>query len=299
MSYKTLKKAKEKKNDEYYTRMVDVKEELDHYKKWFKHKIIYCNCDDPEWSNFYLYFKENFKELQLEKLMSTHYVSEGSSYLVEYDGVEEVRTELQGNGDFRSIECLMLMKECDIVVTNPPFSLLRDLIDMLMEYDKKFIIMGTVLGFAYSTVFPYVRTGVFKPGFTYNKNMKFYVPEGADYEEIEEETGRKVATIGTISFFTNLNIESEREPLKLTATYSPEKYPKYDTMDFISVNKLSEIPCDYYDFMGVPVTYLGYHDPKLFYIWDLTCNAKVEGENLFKRIIIRRIKEGENPYSGF
>ena len=299
MSHLTLKNAKKKKNDEYYTRMEDVKDELDHYKKWFKNQIIYCNCDDPEWSNFYIYFKENFNDLQLAKLISTHYVSEGNSYMVEYDGIKETRTELDGDGDFRSPECRMIMWDVDVVVTNPPFSLFRDLIDMLMEMNKKFIVMGTLHGFAYSNIFPYVRAGIIRPGFTYNKNMKFYVPEESDYTERDEKTGRKVATIGTISWYTNFRIDKEIKPLELTATYSPEKYPKYDTMDFISVNKLSEIPCDYYDFMGVPITYLGYHDPTKFYLWELSCRAKVDGEQLFKRVIIRRLKEGEEPFRVF
>lgn len=290
----SLRAAKDLKNDEYYTRMVDVEEELNHYWSQFKNRVIYCPCDDPEWSNFWLYFKTHFNEIGLERLISTHYVSEGQSYKLEFDGENEIRTDLDGNGDFRSPECLEILWDADIVVTNPPFSLIRDLVDVLMGYNKKFLFLGTIQAVKYLNIFPYVRAGIIKPGYHFNKSMWFYVPEGSKTKTKKvDETGRPIVNIGTICWYTNLKVDKETEPLILTESYSPEKYPKYDSMDVIEVSKLADIPYDYDDFMGVPITYLAKHDPAKFYLWDITNDAYLDGKALFARAIIRKVKDGE------
>lgn len=287
-----LRAAKDRKNDEFYTRMVDVENELNHYWEHFKGRVIYCPCDNPEWSNFWLYFKTHFEEIGLEKLISTHYVCGGQSYKTEFDGVNEVRTDLEGDGDFRSLECREILWDVDIVVTNPPFSLIRDLVDILMEYNIKFLFLGTIQAAKYSNIFPYVRAGIIRPGFHFNKPMWFYVPEGTKYKKVDE-TGKPIVSVGTICWYTNMKVTKDIDPLVLTETYSPEKYRKYDNMDFINVDKVSEIPCDYYDFMGVPVTYLAKHDPTKFYLWDITNHAILDGKELFTRVIIRKLRDDE------
>ena len=238
-----LHKAKDAKNDEFYTQLTDVAKELMHYKAHFKDKIVLCNCDDPTWSAFWKYFHLNFAELGLKKLISTHYDREEATYKMEYTGGDDndievgVKTPLEGNGDFRNKECLDLLDECDIVVTNPPFSLFREYVAVLMEHQKKFLIIGNKNAITYKEFFPLLKDNEVWIGCT---NVKeFLQPDGS------------IKKFGNIGWFTNLDVAKRHEKLILWKKYTPEEYPKYDNYDAVNVNKIAEIPCDYCESWGI------------------------------------------------
>ena len=274
-----LHKAKDAKNDEFYTQLTDVAKELMHYKSHFKDKVVFCNCDDPTWSAFWKYFHLNFAELGLKKLISTHYDREESTYKMEYTGGDDndvemgVKTPLEGNGDFRNKECLDLLDECDIVVTNPPFSLFREYVATLMEYKKKFIIWGNNNAITYKEFFPLLKNNEVWLGYTANKTLVFRIPDTyAKWDEKETQKmndGHRYAKVPAISVFTNLDIEKRHEKLILWKKYTPEEYPKYDNYDAINVNKVAEIPCDYDGVMGVPITFMDKYNPDQFEIIGL------------------------------
>lgn len=256
-----LHKAKDAKNDEFYTQLTDVAKELMHYKQHFKDKIVLCNCDDPTWSAFWKYFHLNFAELGLKKLISTHYDREEATYKMEYTGGNDndievgVKTPLEGNGDFRNQECLDLLDECDIVVTNPPFSLFREYVAVLMEHKKKFLIIGNKNAITYKEFFPLLKEDEVWIGCT---NVKeFLQPDGS------------IKKFGNIGWFTNLDVAKRHEKLILWKTYTPEEYPKYDNYDAINVDKVSEIPVDYDGVMGVPISFLDKYNPEQFEIIGL------------------------------
>lgn len=256
-----LHKAKDAKNDEFYTQLTDVAKELMYYKQHFKDKIVFCNCDDPKWSAFWKYFHLNFAELGLKKLISTHYDREESTYKMEYTGGDDnnievgVKILLEGNGDFRNHECLDLLDECDIVVTNPPFSLFREYVTVLMEHKKKFLIIGSKNAITYKEFFPLLKDDEVWIGCT---NVKeFLQPDGS------------VKKFGNIGWFTNLDVAKRHEKLILWKQYTPEEYPKYDNYDAINVNKVSEIPRDYDGVIGVPITFMDKHNPEQFEIIGL------------------------------
>ena len=257
-----LHKAKDAKNDEFYTQLTDVSKEMMHYKKHFKDKIVFCNCDDPTWSAFWKYFHLNFAELGLKKLISTHYDREEATYKMEYEGGDDndieagVKTPLEGNGDFRNKECLDLLDECDIVVTNPPFSLFREYMACLMEHNKKFLIIGNKNSITYKEFFPLLKEN--KVWIGYESPSEFDTPNGLS---------KKVQ--GLCRWFTNLDIKKRHEKLILWKHYTPEEYPKYDNYDAINVDKVSEIPCDYDGVMGVPITFLDKYNPEQFEIIEL------------------------------
>lgn len=238
MANENLHKAKEAKNDEFYTQLNDVSEELRHYKEHFKDKIIFCNCDDPTWSAFWRYFHLNFDHLGLKKLISTHYDKEKPTYKMEYTGGNDndieagVKTPLEGNGDFRNQECIDLLKEADIVVTNPPFSLFREYINMLEEHNKKFLIIGNKNAITYKEFFPLLKDN--KAWIGYSTPSEFDTPEGMT---------KKVN--GLCRWFTNLDIKKRHEKLILWKNYTSAEFPQYDNYDAINVDKVSNIPCDY------------------------------------------------------
>lgn len=214
-----LHKAKDAKNDEFYTRIEDVAEELRHYKKHFEGKVVFCNCDDPTWSAFWRYFHLNFAELGLKKLISTHYDRTEPTYKMEYEGGDDnnvevgVKTPLEGNGDFRSMECLDLLDECDIVVTNPPFSLFREFVGTLMEHDKRFIIWGNNNAITYKEFFPLLKENKVWLGYTANKTCTFRVAEGYRFDEkltAQFNDGHKYGKVPAISIFTNLDIQKHQ-----------------------------------------------------------------------------------------
>ncbi len=271
-----LHKAKGAKNDEFYTQLTDVAKELMHYKAHFKDKIVFCNCDDPTWSAFWKYFHLNFAELGLKKLISTHYDREEATYKMEYTGGDDndieagVKTPLEGNGDFRNQECLDLLDECDIVVTNPPFSLFREYVAVLMEHKKKFLILGNMNALTYKEIFPLIRDNQLWYGASiHSGDRKFYVPDDYPLKASGcgiDETGRRFIRVKGVRWYTNLDYKARHEKLVLWKNYTPEEYPKYDNYDAINVNKYSEIPCDYDGVMGVPITFIDYYCPEQFEI---------------------------------
>lgn len=251
-----LHKAKNAKNDEFYTQYADIEKEMGHYKPHFRDKIIYCNCDDPTRSAFWEYFHIYFSELGLKKLISTHYNGNGSSYVMEYTGGNDIdikagiKIPLNENGDFRSKECLDILNNADIVVTNPPFSLFREFVAVLMAHDKKFIIIGNKNAITYKEVFPLLKEG--KAWLGCNSVKAFIQPDGS------------IKKFGNIGWFTNLDVSKRHEKLALQKAYSPKEYPQYDNYDAINVDKLSDIPYDYSGAMGVPITFMEKYCPEQF-----------------------------------
>ena len=314
-----LHKAKAEKNDEFYTRLEDIEAELMHYRKHFKGKVVLCNADDPEWSNFFRYFGMNFDFLELKKLVATHFEPDGKSYAlvvdrnldVNGDGKinlkDTVRVELEGNGDFRSEECLKFLKEADIVVSNPPFSLFREYVGLLMQYKKKFIILGNTNAITYKEVFKYIKANKLWIGCThFNTGMYFYVPDNYQYADTykfkREMDGRKVMRVSSTCWFTSLTHEKRNKPLDLVGnTYSPEKYPKYENYDAIEVSEVADIPEDYKGVMGVPITFLDKYCPEQFkilgcsyeygdcgkHVAGTSWGCEINGKAVYKRLFIK------------
>ena len=253
-----LHRAKEAKNDEFYTQLSDVENELVHYREHFKGKTVFCNCDDPTWSAFWKYFHLNFGFLGLKRLISTHYDKEQSTYMMEYLGGDDndvsvgTKTPLKGNGDFRNEECLELLRQSDIVVTNPPFSLAREYVSCLEASGKGFLIVGDLNWTTYKEVFPLIRDNKLWLG--YMSVKEFSQPDGSF-----KKFGNKL-------WFTNLDIKKRHENLILYKHYSPEEFPKYDNYDAINVDKVADIPMDYDGVMGVPITFLDKYNPEQFEI---------------------------------
>lgn len=264
-----LHKAKENKNDEFYTQLSDVEKEIwetvksEKYRNTFNGMTVFCNCDDPTWSAFWKFFHLNFEALGLKKLISTHYDKYDPTYKMEYEGGNDndveigVKTRLEGNGDFRNAECIELLKEADIVVTNPPFSLFREYVAQLMEYGKKFLIIGNKNSITYKEFFPLIKDN--KVWIGYNSPAEFDTPEGVT---------KKIN--GLSRWFTNLDIAKRHEKLTLWKTYTPEEYPKYDNYDAINVDKVLDIPIDYDGVMGVPITFLDKYNPDQFELLGVT-----------------------------
>lgn len=309
-----LHAANKAKKDEFYTRLDDIAQELKYYKKFFRDKVVFCNCDDPYESNFFKYFALNFNSLRLKKLIATCYDgspiagnelplifevdNEGPqkiAYKVEITEVQDyngdgavnladvqyliqndknVLSVLKGNGDFRSPECIELLKEADIVVTNPPFSLFREYVAQLDEFNKDFIIMGNTNTLVCKEVFRMFKANRIRTGYThFNTGMFFYVPD--TFEKFHHmEDGKKVARVSTSCWYTNLPVDKHKEFLVLYKHYSPEEYPHYDNYDAINVNTYTDIPCDYDGVMGVPITFLDKYNPDQFeIIWQASGNT--------------------------
>lgn len=281
---KHLAKAKKLKNDEFYTQLQTVERELEHYKKHFKDKAIYCNCDNYKTSNFFTYFKDRFKDLGIKRLIATNYSDKGESYEVVYNGEDILVDLLEGNGDFRSEECVKLLKEVDIVVTNPPFSLFREYIAQLIEYDKDFIILGSLSAVTYIDIFPYIRDGKILAGVNFNVSEDFIVP--IEYKEIVktklDSEDKLVSTISNVAWYTTLDHGVENK-INLTEKYSENKYKKYDNYDAIEVSKVGQIPKDYKGVMGVPVNFLSNYNPKQFEILGSNRGRKQDPENYYGR----------------
>ena len=260
MANTSLRTAKKVKNDDFYTRLEDINEEMNHYEDKFRGKVVFCNCDDPKWSNFWKYFHLNFSVLGLKKLISTHYDKTEPTYKMEYMGGDDndievgVRTPLESNGDFRNQECLDLLDEADIVATNPPFSLFREYVAVLMERNKKFLIIGNKNAITYKEIFPLL------------KENKIWLGYNAVHDFLQLDGSTK--KFGNIGWFTNLDINKRHEKLTLWKHYTLEEYPKYDNYDAINVDKVNQIPCDYDGVMGVPITFLDKYNPEQFEIID-------------------------------
>jgi len=268
-----MNKAQQEKKDEFYTALEDIEFEISQHKDYVKHfegKTVLCNCDDPEWSNFFEFFKVHFKQLKLRKLISTHYNKDGSpSYKLEWSGeklnddtVNMIKTELTGNGDFRSPECVELLKEADIVVTNPPFSLFREYMALLMKHNKKFIVVGRTKNIGYKEMFPLFVENKIRVGYTSNKTCIFRVPDDYEYDiKITDEIndGNHYGKVSEITWFTNMDLNKAHEPLTLNCNYygNEKKYPKYANYDAIDCKNVKDIPKDYYGLIGVPITFMG------------------------------------------
>ena len=299
---KNLNKAKLQKNDEFYTQLSDIENELWHYREHFQGKVVYCNCDDPKASNFVEYFRKRFTTFGLKRLVATCYknrdidlfsrhdsekaagmvISEGWTAQSPESGIE--RFDLEGNGDFRRAESIELLKQADIVVTNPPFSLFSEYVAQLVEYDKKFLIIGSKNAITYKEVFPLIMDNRMWLGVTpRGQDMLFDVPEGYAQELVataKEGSAYRVVEgvikgrLGNAAWFTNLDHKKRHEKLILFKSYSPEEYPTYDNYDAIEVSKNKDIPMDYDGVMGVPITFLDKHNIEQFellgvaYLWD-------------------------------
>ena len=331
-----LNKARYSENtDEWYTDYATVESEVSHYVKQFEGKTVLCNCDDPYKSAFTNYFLRNFNKLGLKKLICTSYkgsrivtlldlvddnnlpLNNNSAYVmivesfpkVDENTTEEELTaiieklgvvrELNGDGDFRSDECVAYLQESDIVVTNPPFSKFIDLFTLLVLYDKRYLLIGNQNAITYKEIFPYIKNGQAWIGYRFG-DMAFKVPDDTPprkYRYWVDADGQKWRSLGNAMWLTNLDNERKHKELVLTCTYSPEKYPRYDNFDAINVSRVLEIPKDYAGIMGVPLTYLKYHNECQFEIigeanhgsdneFDLF-KPKIDGKEIFKRILIR------------
>lgn len=271
-----LNKAKDAKLDEFYTRREDIEAELSHYADHFRDKVVYCNCDDPEWSEFWQFFMRNFRPWGLKKLIATHYEPDEKNYAYKLevcedtngDGVvdwndEPTISQIPCNGDFRSQVCIDLLKEADIVVTNPPFSLFREYIAQLVEYEKKFLVIGPMGSITYKEIFPLFSEGKIWIGYTYPKI--FRVPDDASGNSVYKEGGVTYQKFGNIQWFTNLDIPKRHKTLDLRGNYFEEgKFPKYVNYDGIEVKNIGDMPCDYEGVMGVPVSFLRDYNPDQF-----------------------------------
>lgn len=271
-----LTAANKAKEDEFYTKITDIEKELKHYKQHFKGKVVFMNCDDPETSNFWQYFMLNFSQLELKKIIATHYEKEKPSYKLEYSLLPDkngqitfdvIRTPLKQNGDFRSPECIEILKEADIVVTNPPFSLFREYVAQLIEYKKDFLIIGSQNNITYRETFPLLKENKIWLGY-HSGDMEFVVPDYYEPRETRyrEENGIKYRSMGNICWYTNLDIDKRHEDLTLYKIYNENEYPLYINYKGINVNKVAEIPVDYNGAMGVPITFLDKYNPSQFEI---------------------------------
>lgn len=326
---KSLHAANRAKNDEFYTELADIDKELRHYKHHFKNKTVYCNCDDPRVSNFFHYFSHNFETLGLKKLMATCYKSQAADLFSQNDSEQAVYLiyegdkngnrvpdpseiqvlPLKGDGDFRSEECITLLKQADIVVTNPPFSLFREYVAQLVEYDKKFLIIGNKNAITYKEIFPLIKDDKMWLGVTpMGTDMLFGVPDhyaetlvstkksGSSYRIIDGEVKARAQAC----WFTNLDHDKRHEELILYKRYTPEEYPHYDNYDAIEVSKVAEIPCDFEGVMGVPITFLDKYNPEQFELLGSNRylgqdengiygrSSYIKGKEVFKRLFIRK-----------
>ena len=267
--------AKKNQNDEFYTQLADIESEVMRYKDQFKGKVVFCNCDDPAQSNFWKFFELNFDNFGLKKLMSTHFDENQQSYKLEIIGdidgdgkvtsKDIVKTPLKQNGDFRSDECVELLKEADIVCTNPPFSLFREYIEQLVEHKKKFLIVGNPNAITYKEVFKLIKDKKLWLGIkSLGTDMLFGFPDSKKQELLKKKEGSgwktvngKIFARASACWFTNLEIKKKPNVPILIKKYNPKDYPQYDNYSAINVNKIKDIPYDYQGVIGVPITILG------------------------------------------
>lgn len=321
---KMLRDARRQKKDEFYTQLSDIENELRHYKSHFKGKTVLCNCDDPRVSNFFHYFALNFEALGLRRLITTCYKNQDADLFSQNDSEQAVWLEywgdkngnrvpdpeeigikpLKGDGDFRSQECIELLKQADIIVTNPPFSLFREFLAQLIEYDKQFLIIGNMNAVTYKEVFPLVQANkVWFGASIHSGDREFGVPQDYPLNAAGwrvDEKGRKFIRVKGVRWFTNLDIPKRHDPLLLYRTYSPELYPQYDNYPAINVDKTADIPLDYDGVMGVPITFLDKYCPDQFEIVGLDRYVPdnphyghrftLQGKETYARILIRRRK---------
>lgn len=333
-----LHAAMRNRKDEFYTQLVDIENELKHYKEHFRGKTVLCNCDDPRVSNFFHYFSYNFEQLGLKKLITTCYKNQERDLFsqhnsdraiwLEYNGdkngnrvpdPEEIGINyLKGDGDFRSAECIELLKQADIVVTNPPFSLFREYVAQLIEYDKKFMIIGNQNAITNKDFFPLIRDNKVWFGYGFKGGAGHFI---SNYEDTATASDHRVGMIRVsgVNWFTNLDIPKRNEELILYKTYNSDEYPQYENYEAINVDKTSDIPLDYFGAMGVPITFMDKYNPEQFEILGICAGnsrlnrfygivkykphpedrggcAILNGKRVYSRILIRR-KQRMMPYN--
>ena len=334
----SLNAAIKAKQDEFYTQLDDIANELKYYKQHFKGKVVLCTCADPYESNFFKYFALNFNALGLKKLIATCYngspiagdelpllfeIEETEpkkiAYKVEITEVQDYNNDgavnladvqyliqndknvlslLKGNGDFRSQECIELLKEADIVVTNPPFSLFREFVAQLISYDKKFLVIGNQNAIHYKDIFTLIKDNKIWLGYKFG-DMSFKVPEYFEPKATRywvDENGQKWRSLGNVCWFTNLNIQKRQEEMILYKQFSSDEYPMYDNYEAINVDKTSEIPSDYTGIMGVPITFIDKYNPDQFEIIGTSTISMpkgapyINGKRIYERVLIRNKK---------
>lgn len=299
-----LRKAAVVKNDEFYTRYEDIENEVMKYRKQFKDKIVYLPCDDPaeKKSEFWSFFVNNFDAFGLKKLIATHFDEDGRAYKIWIDSdlnsdgwiddSDALQEDLEGDGDFRSEECIEILKECDIVCTNPPFSLFREFVDLLMTYNKQFLIIGNKNAYAYKNIFTYFKNNAIWIGYTQPNN--FRLEDGSITDKVN----------GLCRWFTNLSSSKRFEELILTKTYNENDYPYLDNYNAINVNRVVNIPKDFNDYMAVPITFIDKYNPNQFEIFGFTNTgeenpgirlpntphgrALLRGKEVYTRLLIKR-----------
>jgi len=321
-SIKHLRQAKSNKNDEFYTILSDIEKELKHYKKHFKNKTVLCNCDDPRVSNFFHYFSYNFEQLGLKKLITTCYKNQQMELFSTHDSERAIWMEYNGDknkipdpseiglhhfekdGDFRSEECIEILKQSDVVVTNPPFSLFREYVMQLMKYNKKFLIIGTWNAVSYKETIPLIKNNKMWIGVNSNRNFTgFIVPKHYPLHGTEariDEKGNRIVSSNNNCWFTNLDISKRHEELILYKKYNKTEFPTYDNYNAIEVSKTNDIPIDYDGVMGVPITFMNKFNPNQFeilgdYRYHDGCDTAndinyLDGKQMYKRILIKRKK---------
>jgi len=312
-SNSTLQSAISARKDEFYTQLADIENELRHYKEHFRNKTVLCNCDDPRISNFFKYFALNFEILGLKKLICTCYKnqdadifslhdSERAVYII-YDGdkngnrmpdPEEMEVlPLNGDGDFRSAECVELLKQADIVCTNPPFSLFREYVAQLVKYGKKFLIIGNQNAIHYREIFPLIKEDKMWLGYGFNRNCAHFISRYADVAADADHRDGMIRVSG-VTWFTNMEIKKRHEQIILYKTFSEADYPNYDNYDAVNVDKSTDIPVDYNGIMGVPITFMYKYCPEQFEIIGTSTDTMpkgapyLNGKRIYERILIRK-----------
>lgn len=292
MNNSKLQTARKNKRDEFFTQLADVEREVSHYVEQLRGKRILCNCDDPNRSNFYTYFKTHFRELGLKEVVVLCYLRGCSGFYVRYDGNQEVRYECIGDGDFRSCEGVKLLQETDIIITNPPFSLLLEYLKQLLEYDKRFLVIAHQHCFTYKGVFSAVKEGRLWLGYGFPGNVGFFLSDYDDYA-VDNDRRDGCIRVSGVCWLTNLENNSHNTPMELTAVYDPALYPKYLNCDAIEVARTNKIPKDYYGLMGVPLTFLYKYCPEQFEIVGYRKGTdgrdlRLPGKYPYYRILIKR-----------
>lgn len=322
---KLLQKAKKSKSDEFYTQLLDIESELKHYENHFKDQVVYCNCDDPRISNFFKYFSSNFHRLGLKKLISACYKKQEidlfntekteSGFFAEYEGKQARESNLsndeidivhfKGDGDFRSRESIELLKQSDIVVTNPPFSLFREYVAQLIKYDKKFLIIGNINAITYKEIFKLIKENKAWLGVNLGRGISgFIVPDHYELYGTEariDDYGNRIVSPNNCLWLTNLETPIRNEDIPLSKVYygNENEYPNYDNYNGINVNKTKDIPKDYEGFMGVPITFLHKFNPNQFEIikfrkGDDEKDLSINGKCPYFRILVRNRKVRQN-----
>ena len=314
---KQLGRAKKAREDEFYTQLSDIERELRHYEPHFRGRTVLCNCDDPRISNFFHYFSHKFEDLGLKRLITTCYKNQDRDLFshnnceqaiwLEYTGdkngnrvpdPEEIGIKpLKGDGDFRSEECIELLKQADIVVTNPPFSLFREYVAQLIKYDKKFLIIGNQNAIKYKEIFPLFMANKIWLGYGFKRNCAHFI---SNYEDNATDADHRegMIRVPSVTWFTNLEIPKRYEEYIFIRKYATDEYPKYDNYDAIEVSKSSDIPEDYDGLMGVPITFMYKYNPNQFEIvgvFNHGCDSEFDlakpilnGKELYTRIAIRK-----------